>query len=156
MTTLRDKMETAITSNRKALADYNVTQDLLSNPALPIPPALPRQYRDEVLEARGQVDCPDCFASGLNLWNYQELEPCEHCSGAGVVSKIELTPVQYKTLQTIGNTDSRDYTTVKLFINIPVVKDVIEMGLAVLNGDDLALTSKGIIALRSASIKWYV
>lgn len=83
MQELETKLAQVLDESRRELAWRETMQALLEDASLPIPNALPRRYRDVVLVARGQEDCPDCFASGLNLWNYQELEPCERCNGKG-------------------------------------------------------------------------
>lgn len=88
MSELEEKLARAVAESRKELAHRNTVKALLAEPALPIPLALPRRYRDVVLEARGQMDCRWCFGSALNLENYQCLEPCEYCNGTGIADKV--------------------------------------------------------------------
>lgn len=111
MSELRAALEAAISQNRKELADYNVSLDLLDNPALPIPPALPRQYRDVVLVAREQMDCKACFGSKIDLEDYQSISPCPACNGKGITNKdgsIVQTTTQYKFK---GGQGLADYVT---------------------------------------------
>lgn len=74
--------------NNQRMGSWDETaRELLADATMPIPPALPRLYRDAVLEARGQKDCDACLGSTVDLEDYQSISPCPACDGVGITNK---------------------------------------------------------------------